>query len=49
MLSRTLELSVFSAGKYSMGMGLPDLEGINDDVQTLDSFKCSFLFYPAPM
>lgn len=26
MLKRTLELSVFSAGKYSMGMGLPELK-----------------------
>jgi hypothetical protein len=30
IIRRTLELRVFSAGRYSMGMGLPDLESLRE-------------------
>jgi hypothetical protein len=34
IIRRTLELRVFSAGRYSMGMGLPDPAPMNPDETT---------------
>lgn len=42
IISRTFELSVFSAGKYSIGIGLPDLSIL----LKLLKKDCAFIHYP---